>query len=168
MKIIMPLDRKLLVAFLLLFSVLGFSQNSSRTENAQKMKVDSLLLQGAQAMDQANFVEAVTKLKKAESLSEEFQNKSNIALSNQLLAKVYFELGETDFAVNHILNAIKLHQELQELNYLGKAYLVYTQILIKSGNSEKALPFLDNAEIIFSNTRDDDSRILLATTYLYE
>jgi len=168
MKTIMPLDRKLLVVFLLFFSVLGFSQKSRRTENAQNMKIDSLLLKGAMAMDQANFDEAVNKFKEAESLSQKSQNSSSLAISNQLLAKIYFERGEIEFAGNYILNAIKIHQQLQELNNLGQDYLIYSQILIKTGNSENALPFLENAELIFSNTRDDDSRTLLATTYLYE
>ncbi|MEH6657551.1 response regulator [Leeuwenhoekiella marinoflava] len=168
MKTIMPLDRKLLVAFLLFFSVLGFSQKSSSTENAQNIKIDSLLLKGAMAMDQANFDEAVVKFKEAESLSKKSKNSSSVAISNQLLGKIYFERGETEFAANYILNAIKLHQELQDLNNLGQDYLIYSQILIKTGNSAKAIPFLENAELIFSNSRDDDSRTLLATAYLYE
>ncbi|MEO2080094.1 MAG: response regulator [Leeuwenhoekiella sp.] len=164
----MLIDRKLLVVLLLLLSFVGFGQKPSRAENAQNIQIDSLLLKGVIAMDRANFDEAIANIKKAEALSLESKNSSNEAISNQLLTKIYYELGQYEAAGPYILNAIKLHQELQELNNLGQDYIIYSQILIKTGNSEKALPFLENAEIIYQNQRDENSRVQLATTYLYE
>ncbi|WP_272986776.1 hybrid sensor histidine kinase/response regulator [Leeuwenhoekiella blandensis] len=164
----MLIDRKLLVVLLLLLSFVGFGQKLSRAENAQNIQIDSLLLKGVIAMDRANFDEAIANIKKAEALSLESKNSSNEAISNQLLTKIYYELGQYELAGPYILNAIKLHQELQELNNLGQDYIIYSQILIKTGNSEKALPFLENAEIIYQNQRDENSRVQLATTYLYE
>lgn len=164
----MLIDRKLLVVLFTLISVVCFGQQSSRSENVQNIQIDSLLLGGIYAMEQADFESAIVNIKKAEALSIKSLNQSGEAISNQLLSKIYFERGDPKLATPLILNAIKLHQELQELDNLGQDYLIYSQILSKTGNYERALPFLENAALIFESTRDEDSRVQLATTYLYE
>ena len=94
----MLIDRKLIVVLFLLLTCVGFSQKSSRAENAQNIQIDSLLLKGVLAMDRANFDEAIDNIKKAEALSLESKNSSNEAISNQLLTKIYYELGQYELA----------------------------------------------------------------------
>ena len=166
MKKIMLFDKKLLLVFLL-FSAVCFGQRPNNNENERNIKIDSLIINAVKLIASSNFTESVKKLEEARYLAQKIDNKSRVATASQLLSNVYLKQGEFDKANVEIRDAIITHQELKETDQLGKDYLYYAQILIKTQESQRALPFLQQAETILKGSRDPGVADDLASAYLY-
>ena len=163
----MLFDKKLLVAFLL-FSIICFGQKPTSNENERNIKIDSTIMLALKSIESANFTESIKKLEEARYLAQKIDNKSRVAMASQLLGDVYLKQGEFDKANIEIRDAIITHQQLKETNELGRDYLYYAQVLIKTDNSQRALPFLKQAEAIFLGSMDKGAADDLAAAYLYQ
>ncbi|WP_028377663.1 response regulator [Leeuwenhoekiella sp. MAR_2009_132] len=166
MKKKMFFDKRLVVIFLL-FSLISFGQRPGNNENERNIKIDSLIIDAVNLIGASNFTESVKKLEEARYLAQKIDNKSRAATASQLLSNVYLKQGEFDKANIEIRDAIITHQELKETDQLGKDYLYYSQILIKTNDSQRALPFLEQAETILIGSRDKGVTDDLASAYLY-
>ena len=168
MNTIMLFDRNLVVVLFTLFCFNAFGQKPKNLKTTQEIQVNYLLLEGLNDINTAEFDKSILKIQEAKQLAGEINNQSLVGLSQQLLANVYLKQGEYDKAFPEIHEAIKIHQELQELNKLAEDYLIYAQILDKTNNKAEALKFLNQSITIFASSGEKNAKQSLATAHLYK
>nr|WP_255412279.1 response regulator [Aquimarina sp. AU58] len=143
----MPTQIKYFIAqFLLICCFFGSAQTTELSENNQmKDSIESYLMNASQSIDQTRLELALSNIINAKELALQQQNKTYIAKTNMVLAKLYRELGDLKKAEEQILDAIAFQNETNDEFMLVSSYTIYGSIATKLGKFKTALKSLQNA-----------------------
>ncbi|CAM3448879.1 tetratricopeptide repeat-containing hybrid sensor histidine kinase/response regulator [Aequorivita lipolytica] len=137
----------------LLISVKSFSTQIQDTIVAIKQ----LQYSAAKALETENFMEAVKNLNDASKLAmlPKYRSyKPNIELG---IAELFY-LEYFDKALEETEKAIESGETYKNFYKLGKAYYLYGVILVSKGKSEKAEIYLNKADSVFTELKDENSK----------
>jgi hypothetical protein len=146
----MPTQIKYLIArFLLICCFLGSAQTTELSENNQMNdSIENYLMKASQSIDQTRLELALSNIINAKELALQQQDKTYIAKTNMVLAKLYRELGDLKKAEEQILDAIAFQDKTKDEFMLVSSYTIYGSIATKLKKFKTALKFLEDAFII--------------------
>jgi DNA-binding NtrC family response regulator/tetratricopeptide (TPR) repeat protein len=106
---------------------------------------------------------AIAYVKNALALAEEREDASEIGLCHLVLGRIYRAIGETRFARDHYLQALKLHRLAGRALALAHSYHGLGTVCISEGDFAGARNYFDQALKLLS---DQDSPLLLGNIYM--
>ncbi|SRX54084.1 response regulator [Aequorivita sp. CIP111184] len=147
-KILLPLILCLLV------SVKSFPSQIKDTI----VTIKQLQYNASKALETENFMEAVQSLNDANKLAMLPKYKSYKADVEISIAELFYNLEYFDKAIEEAEKAIENGETYKNYYKLGKAYNLYGLILISKGQTAKAEKFLNKADSIYIDLKDENSR----------
>ncbi len=109
-----------------------FYASSQTNENAVKQQerdsIEIYLLRASTAINQTRLEHALANIVKAKEIALQNQNRTHIARTNMVLAKLYRELGDLKKAEEEILDAIHIHKEKNDETMLAHSFMTYGSI----------------------------------------
>ncbi len=138
--------RYCIVRLLLICCFYASSQTNEIDENTQiKDSIESFLLKASSSINKAKLEPALLNITKAKEIALQQQNRTYIARTNMVLAKLYRELGDLHQAEEEILDAIDIQTEDGDEMMLAHSYMTYGSIATKLGKFEKSNEVLSSA-----------------------
>ena len=144
----MPTQIKYFVTkVLLLCCFFGSSQTTERVKNNQiNDSIDSYLLMAYRSIDQGQLKKALSNISLAKEIAiGDNQDRSYLAKTNLVLAKLYKELGNLKKAEEQVLDAIKIQKEDNDKIMLTCSYALYGSIATQIKDYKTAEEVLQRA-----------------------
>ncbi|MDT0642444.1 ATP-binding protein [Zunongwangia sp. F363] len=135
--------------FCLICSFAFAYQGQVKNEDEVSEKIHQLLSDAESSILRYNFDNAMKELDSSIALAKTIDHKRYLALSNSILANLYYIKHDNKKASDLINNAISVQKEIGDEIGLAYSYLQYAKILDFQGQYGKAYEYLSNAEDIY-------------------